>query len=201
MELAYKKQGFIVNKFLPCLLITMFAFMCLFGCCVNADNSALYNSTFNSLTTEYSNYFVVSQNTSLHAYFSNGNFYYNPSNSTDGTIRCDETCYFYYSNNGEDWVQASFSPISANSLLCSVSKSSTDFVLLSSDIYSKSGELVFQAPPQQVEGIIASQTQGVEMNRILQEIVAILPVVLVVIVGILAIRKAIQFLIQQMKHQ
>ena len=74
--------------------------------------------------------------------------------------------------------------------------------LSSGDIIDTSNNVVFLAPPQQVEamGIIAEKTQGVEMDKTLAEIVGILPVILLTIVGILAVRKAILFLIARMKR-
>ena len=38
MECVYKKTGFILYKLIPCLLVTMYAFMCLYGSSVYASN-------------------------------------------------------------------------------------------------------------------------------------------------------------------
>lgn len=219
MELVYKKQGFIVNKFLPCLLITMFAFMCLFGSYVCATDVTFYNNdlpiTITGMNNPYDNYAIFIDTNTGHDYdvyyiFSwdstSSKLLYNLNSSGSTSFRCVD------SNNNKVDYYFSFARsdnLDISSRTFDVKSSSFTpgnpyyFVYTNTNIYDYNNHdlVVFQAPPQQVEGIIASQTQGVEMNRILQEIVAILPVVLVVIVGILAIRKAIQFLTQLMKRQ
>ena len=61
--------------------------------------------------------------------------------------------------------------------------------------------VVFQAPPQQVEGIqvLSPIVEGQEMKP-LQEIIQILPVVILVVVGLIAIRKAIQWVMATMRR-
>ena len=60
----------------------------------------------------------------------------------------------------------------------------------------------FQIPPQVMEqvGTLAPIVEGVETKKTLAEVVGILPVVLVVIVGLLAMRKAIRFLMRILKQ-
>ena len=81
----------------------------------------------------------------------------------------------------------------------SVGVPDSTFLYANHDIYDFESNLVFQQPPM-VQPIIASQVEGVEMDKTLAEIMGILPVILVVIVGLIAIRKAIQFLMVRMKR-
>ena len=62
--------------------------------------------------------------------------------------------------------------------------------------------MVFQQPPQVQEQAttLAPIVEEMETEKTLAEIVAILPVVLVVIVGLLAMRKAIKFLMKTLKQ-
>lgn len=62
------------------------------------------------------------------------------------------------------------------------------------DILDENGEVVFQQPPQVQETTLAPIVEGVEAKKTLAEVVGILPVVLVVVVGLMAIRKALKFL-------
>ena len=72
-------------------------------------------------------------------------------------------------------------------------------LLSASDLYDSNENLVFQVPSQTQPTILASQVGEVEMNKILQEILRILPVVIVVLVGLIAIRTGILFLMVRMK--
>lgn len=70
------------------------------------------------------------------------------------------------------------------------------------DILNENNEVVFQQPPQvmEQETTLAPIVEGVEAKKTLAEVVGILPVVLVVIVGLLAMRKAIRFLMRILKQ-
>ena len=76
------------------------------------------------------------------------------------------------------------------------------------DIVDNSGNVVFQAPPLEEETpveekqatTLAPIVEGVEAKKTLAEVVGILPVVLVVILGLLAMRKAIRFLMRILKQ-
>ena len=208
MERVYKNTNFIF-KLLPCLLITMFAFMCLYGSCVFASFDVTSNNETYSLpdfpTTGFEEdycfiikegdvfiLFVFPSSVTLSFdYYSSGAikniFPHIPSGATGLSYVC---------KSGFTSWNTSQNPVIYDSRALGFS----DPIIFSNfDVYDVDDNLVFQAPPQQVEGIIAKETQGVEMNKTLQEITAILPIVLVVIVGLIALRKAIQFLIRQMK--
>ena len=218
MERVYKREGFIIYKLIPCLIVMMFAFMCLFGSYVCADFNITYNDqsyTLSNLNLPYDSYAIFATTMDSNLYFrvyswdsSTSKFCY--INNENGYYDCK--CVDINnpsSKHGYSWTPKRVSSSDVDFSNCSwIDKDGTissaeclDFIYTNTNIYSPydTNEVVFQAPPQQVEGIIAKETQGVEMNKILQEITAILPIVLVVIVGLIALRKAIQFLIRQMK--
>lgn len=59
-----------------------------------------------------------------------------------------------------------------------------------SDIKNSNDDVVFQAPPQEKDKVLAPIVEGEEMKP-LQEILQILPIVMIVIVGYLALRKGL----------
>lgn len=61
------------------------------------------------------------------------------------------------------------------------------------DIYNgiKSDDIFFQAPPQ---GILAPIVEGTKMETTLQEVIHLLPLIIVVVVSFLGLRKALQML-------
>lgn len=220
MEQVYKRKGFIIYKLIPCLIITMFAFMCLFGSYVCATDVTFADDnldvTFTNVNLPYDSYAVfVRRSSDYDVYYiyswdsSTSKLLYRLSSSGNTSFKCvdssnNKTSYYYCAVRSDQSFDCSTREFTLRD--SSVTQSYPYYCLYTNTNiydYDNPNEVVFQAPPQQVEGlgIIAEKTQGVEMNKILQEIVAILPVVLLVIVGILAIRKAIMFLIQLLKHQ
>lgn len=264
MELsAFKRNNFILNKLLPCLLITMFAIMCLYGSRVYASSSTLNFSGCRSLTLDTSVYdssyfnnryiyiiadkagdnrsdrwsyklysscqpifvsgtncrFVRSSSMTDTEIYNSDNpacyiFYANSSNNFNFTLSVTRTTYddtsgdgafttfstpsdlySLYSNHNINYYIAS----DAGSGKASIENVEPTLLLSASDLYDSNENLVFQVPSQTQPTIVASQVGEVEMNKTLQEILGILPVVVVVLVGLIAIRKGIQFLIARMK--
>lgn len=74
------------------------------------------------------------------------------------------------------------------------------FLASNYDILDENGEVVFQQPPQVQETTLAPIVEGVETKKTLAEVVGILPIILVVVVGLLAMRKAIRFLMRTLKQ-
>ena len=208
MELcAFKRNNFILNKLIPCLIIIMFAFMCLYGSSVYATIDFTYNNeefSFPDLPTDYitPNYYYIYYDDAswLQNHFflvcSENEMTVSARDANLGRVASSSTIYCYtYISNDNCWV---FSANINNS--DSVRAGLPSRLRYSSyDIYNSGGDLVFQAPPQGQAPIIAGQVEEVEMDRTLSEITGILPIVLVVIVGLIAIRKAIQFLMTTMK--
>lgn len=68
-----------------------------------------------------------------------------------------------------------------------------DAIIYSSFDVLKDGTIFFLKTPV-VQGIIAPKLEGVEMSQTIQEIVAILPLIIVVVVSLVGLRKALQML-------
>lgn len=68
-----------------------------------------------------------------------------------------------------------------------------DYIFSNFDVKDSSGNVVFQAPPQEKEKVLAPIVEGEEMKP-LQEILQILPIVMIVIIGYLALRKGLAIL-------
>lgn len=206
MERVFKRDG-ILFKILPCLLITMYAFMVLYGSFVYATNIDCgdYTVISNEEMDTSHEYFVICVGT---IYNQGPNIFFLYS---DSPIKQND--YYFYSGEYSATQPIFYKWLSVNSAQNGVIDFSTasfsssngmnlpdDYQILSSnhDIYDYYDNLVFQAPPQeQIQAtslVIAPQVEGVQMNKVLQEILGILPVILLVIVGLLAIRKGIQMI-------
>lgn len=72
--------------------------------------------------------------------------------------------------------------------------SSANNIYSSHDVLDSSGNVVFQKASQPVQGTLAKIVEKQETNKVMEEILGILPVIIVVLVGLIAIRKAIAFL-------
>ena len=262
MELsAFKRNNFILNKLLPCLLITMFAIMCLYGSRVYASSSTLNFSNHRPLTLDSSVYdssyfnnryiyifthkddsnrnsdwttYLISSAQPLSVHKNNNanlSHIIVSSDMTDDSLYNENNPAIHLfsadSSNGFNFTlirtQLTYNP---NSDIVTVNTQSNFWSLYSnydvyrynvintytidnsveptliqtaSNLYDSNENLVFQVPSQTQPTIVASQVGEVEMNKTLQEILGILPVVVVVLVGLIAIRKGIQFLIARMK--
>ena len=233
MELAFKKQGFIIYKLIPCFIITTFAFMCLYGSYVYAtDNDnieVVFTDTYNN--TDYTvtlpnwvknyHYFFYSINSGSNSfkyalivstsdiYFnqtSNGTYDYVSSSTGVSVLSASSTGMlngtFYPQSTINNWSEPT--TFSSGQQVAFYIYGYEDVATFSCNYdvldYNNTDNVVFQAPLQ-VQPIVASQVGEVEMNRTLSEIMEILPIVIVVIVGLIAIRKGIIFLITLMKRQ
>lgn len=213
MELcAFKRNNFILNKLLLCLLISMFAFMCLYGSNVYASND--YQFTYND-----TNIIVDSDVLSLYPYFllvnidsNNPNaFYFFVSEQPITYSVGNDDCYIFYFTGKYLCKSSTISPnsdlsyiLTFDNLEGSSESSATRYfsngfsiIQANHNIYDSNGVLVFQVAPQVT---LAPIVEHQEMKP-LQEILVILPVVIVVLVGLIAIRKGIIFLIALMKRQ
>lgn len=245
MELsAFKRNNFILNKLLPCLLITMFAIMCLYGSSVYAYGPLDINNisySFSASAWDEETYSDYNKIIILRFPYNNGDYYeyyfcrYRSSTPLygtdyDGQWYGEKSHKFYYldfkSNDSQysgsntviyqnakvpsNSTSVSFSGASISNKLHiiydtanangynDINLSAMEVVYSDVDLYLND-ELVFQPPLQTQPTIVASQVGEVEMNKTLQEILGILPVVIVVLVSLIAIRKGIQFLIARMK--
>lgn len=69
-----------------------------------------------------------------------------------------------------------------------------NFLCSTFDVLDSSGNVVFQKTPQLREGVLVPIMEKVEMNKTLEEILMILPVVIVTLVGLIGLRKALKTL-------
>ena len=89
----------------------------------------------------------------------------------------------------------SFSLYAAGSRDTYFSVVSIDYILFSTnDIIDSSNNVVFQGASPQKVGELAKIVEPLTLTGILQEIVELLPIVMIVVVGFLALRKALQTL-------
>ena len=214
MELcAFKRNNFILNKLIPCLMIIMFAFMCLYGSSVYASsNSTISINNIGDITLPswYNNYYwFISAGDGLVCIFisdseftvKNGPF----GLDVVGTLNCWSISESGVQNSLNGYTNAinisepTLSTISNPTLVGGRYANQEAFTNF--DILDNNGNVVFQAPPQvqETQAIIVEQVGELEMNRTLSEILGILPIVIVVIVGLIAIRKGIIFLMARMK--
>jgi len=234
MELcAFKRNNFILYKLIPCLLIIMFAFMCLYGSKVYASNdnsivSVSPNGWNSTLTFNNPNNYYIIISTYEHLWTDTNKKDYHIDviiSSTPFTVTDFNSSYYELSSEGlytfsryarlsADTVPSDYDFSNIVSLINNdISSFNGNFTQTSrtlnynntnseitsfQDIYDTSDNLVFQAPSH-TRIIVASQVGEVEMNKTLQEILEILPVVVVVLVGLIAIRKGILFLMARMK--
>lgn len=196
MELVYKKTG-ILFKLLPCLLAVMVAFMTLYGSKVYAvtildNNTEIELPDFPSDYEDFSYYFLSkdNNNNSYTLYVGDSPFLYCTIEGSNYVLTSIKYYTYHLSNN--EWT-LDFKHLNSSSRDTIPDNDTYSCLFTSHDILDSEGNVVFQAPTQEVgsQGIIAEQTQGVQMDKTLQEILGILPVVLVVIVGLIAIRKGI----------
>ena len=219
MELAFKKQGFIIYKLIPCLIITMFAFMCLYGSSVYATDITI-NDTIVNIDNRFSDYknMVI-----LLGHMGNNSYYYLYCTNEDIVYKEYSNGYKALVNSLDNsgiwdrWITSSSDISSLSSLDFSSSSSNKTCTFGSGSIFSvnsikfskldiinaNDNSLLFQGAPQEQQTtqgttILVPIVEQQEMKP-LQEILGILPVVIVVLVGLIAIRKAIQFLMARMK--
>ena len=122
-------------------------------------------------------------------------------------------CY-YFSSNGSyfanftknnDYTMTIYgSRFSSNNSLpkkyCTCTKIDNNYALYSNtELKNKNGDVVFQVAPQ-VEELTSTIAISTDYSMVLMEILGILPIVLVVVIGLLALRKAIQLLSTMLHH-
>ena len=242
MELcAFKRNNFILYKLIPCLIILMFAVMCLYGSKVYADNSVYddfttYNAsngdtlefyyTINNLPIieDYSPLVCSSYDSGTNQYVFQA-YYFSVSDINNSIVYglshpSIDNAILVRMNSCDYYKLVKRQPVSSSNLSnITVDFSNPTYPLETKhnnssgygittlypnnsytffDLKDSQGNVVFQAPSQ-TRTIVASQVGEVEMNRTLQEILGILPVVVVVLVGLIAIRKGILFLMARMK--
>lgn len=217
MENVYKRTG-ILFKILPCIFLVIFIGMiCCSGCFASFVvtyediNISIPDLPFSLEDTTQNVFLYVTYRTD--AYSESSPYYGTPYYQTLYLITTDASDFYYNNFNCTLYTYSKgFNGKLSNSLdsgewssgvtgSYSALKNRTNMSLIFStcDVLDKDGSVVFQATPQ-VEGIIAKQIQPEEMNKTLQEIVGILPIVMIVVVSYLALRKALKMLSSSLKQ-
>lgn len=219
MENVYKRTG-ILFKILPCIFLVIFIGMICCSSCFASnytinfeENNVIFPTDFNIDETPYwvlYKYKNGPDDAKVGLVYSSKPFYsWNANNSLiafkdDGSV---EVRYFVLSSSVNDYDFSSLSPSKATGWASSVKEilsSNHDIYLCTRDSSNNfvidDSSLVFQAPPQVEEAVIAKQIQPEEMNKTLQEIVGILPIVMIVVVSYLALRKALKMLSTSLRN-
>ena len=196
-------KNLINNKIL--ILFTIFAVILGFGSNVFANYDFTYNETNYSLPDlpEFSTndfyFYITSDNdksfnlvifnkddlNSLY-FMQDGSYFYIKSKTGSSSLHL----YTYYSWKSFLWEDKEIKTFSTG-------WSVSGFPIYSSiDLKNNNNEVVFQGAPQVkvAETILVPVVEQVEMNKVTQEIVDILPVILITLVSIIAIWKAVNYL-------
>lgn len=134
-------------------------------------------------------------------------FYYSSSNRLSVKPSSD-TLYMlsFLGLSDLDSVSSSISSIKSDDLEShdisgSSFSSASTFVFSTFDIKDTDGNLVFQAAPQEGEQtMILTKITSVDFSQVMMEVLAMLPILLVVLIGLLALRKAIQLLLKTLRQ-
>ena len=211
------KNDFLTHKFLPILSVFLLALLLLCTSCFASDDGHVFSDgkvyPVPPLSLEDGkNYFLVRNlnDSSLSVY------YYD---STFKMVKNQQGGSFYFNLFGYDGEMITGNYIHGltyNSSLELTKDKWTggiayqDYLVYSSnvDILDSEGNLVFQVAPQvtpeepeevvQVE--LAPLMTSIEFSAVMSEVLGILPILLAVVIGLLALRKAIK-LLSQMLHQ
>lgn len=193
-------KNFLTHKFLPIMAVFMLVIFTLCTSCfaieiTNSNNEKITLPEFDSLleSTGYSHYFIVKSSGGVYpldCYFLYlfNNCSYNSSTSTF-------SCYGnFYTCDGDFTRWSLCNSNKSNSISPSGVGASTNYsiYITDSDIYDTEGNLVFQVAPQATQ--LAQIVEQAETEKTVGEIVAILPLILVILVSFLGLRKALSWL-------
>lgn len=229
MERVYKREG-ILFKILPCLLIAMYAIMCLIGSSVQATGNEAYTFDYDNHTVTYDNrtykinddifskkYICFTSNGGLsisvfcsdYPFYVDGHIY---ASSTDKyyTVKSyDENKFYFHSFSSSNMHEVlpylgsrDLSKYNTSTEASSAFRFGPEYTYLSNfDIKDENDEVVFRGASQEALATqIKTQVQGIQLQEVIQEIIQILPVILVVVVALIAIRKAILLLLKVLRN-
>ena len=134
--------------------------------------------------------------------FSSNPFIANASGTSIWNTSSHHRVSFNYSNSGGYGSVIDESAAREGNGSYSVNNSYSYFY--SHDVLDSDGNVVFQKasqPTVDTQGTLAKIVEEQETEKVMEEIVGILPIVIVVIVSLIAIRKAIQWIRQTLKQQ
>ena len=222
MENVYKRSG-ILFKILPCIFLVIFIGMiCCSSCFASSTEIAGTTINFPNFYDKYYYYFFIYYVPDAGYYFLSGCFnepitygkapngygFYSPGNACcNGFSFCTTNLQVGLENANEQFLSLEENVGSSSGFWTrcqSIDLSKCELIGFCSNFDIKSsedGSVVFQATlPEKLEGVIAKQIQPKEMNKTLQEIVGILPIVMIVVVSYLALRKALKMLSTSLRN-
>ena len=211
MERVYKREG-ILFKILPCLLIAMYAIMCLYGSTVCATDIVVDDNSY-TLPTEISGkkYIVVYQRNVAGINYitviaSDDEFHYQPNFAygQGAIISNTETKFKYlYVFSNDDLYKISdvsyySDTLNVNGSFCDNSEQIT---CCNFDLKDNDGNVVFQGASQELATtIISTQITSVDFSQVLTEVLQILLIALPVVILVIALTKAISLLFQVLRN-
>lgn len=217
MERVYKREG-ILFKILPCLLIAMYAVMCLYGSTVCAYD-VTYNDNTYTLNDEISNFkyiATVQVNNYVCILCSEKPFVFYVDGTDGGGNKIwrigfpDTDDRFYYKlvwwtdvSKIPSYTLSDFTETKVSTSIFSIPQNWTEENHASSsfDLKDTDGNLVFQGASQEaLATIIRPQVEGIQLQTILQEIIQILPLTIAVVVSFLGLRKALSWLLTRLRQ-
>lgn len=205
------KNKFLITFSLIILILFIFCTSC-FATDVDL-NGGTY--TLNDEIAEFKYILTMYSTSSRYAWIivSNSEFIFtNPTTRSDG-----KTCYhvqtidnspFYYKmiyyeslSNIPNYGLSSFTKVSES---LSSNQTCIEFITYSSfDLKNTDGNVLFQGAPQpegQTMSTIATKITSVDFSMVMSEVLTILPIVLLIVIGLLALRKAIQLLLRTLRR-
>lgn len=212
MERVYKREG-LLFKILPCLLITMYALMCLFGSTVCAVDVTVDDDTYilpNEINTKKyiliynrkisgTNYVTVIASDDEFHY--QANYAYNQGaiiSNNDNKFK-----YLYIFNNNDLYKISDISFYSDSSCLNGAFSDYLDTIAFCNfDLKNVDGDVVFPKASQELakKTILTTQITSVDFSQVLQEVLQILLIVLPVAILLIALMKAIKLLFQVLRN-
>ena len=172
------------------------------------DYSSVYSSTYDPnyiVPSTYDKYFIYKNNSSgvVTLYVSGGDiefsivcdndkkYIYAPGNSDNPVV------FLTYQYNSSDDVFSHYSDGASSGY-----RTFVDVTVLASnyDVLDQNGKVVFQKTPVGVQPTLAPIVQQVPLEETIKEIVGILPIVLIILVGLIGLRKALALLSQTLHN-
>lgn len=173
------------------LLITLILLFFSVSSCF-ADNSPI------PLPNEYEYYVVWYVDNTYYAMTSQNKATYQDYDGNENFwLDGDKKFYIY---NGSSWLEDSIPNSYYGSNYVVFQYRQNYGLTFASTIYASNHDIVFTADPGKVffhkapVGVLAQKLEGVEMSQVMKEILGVLPLIIVVVVSLVGLRKAFQML-------
>ena len=210
---------FLLKNKISFIFLIVIAFIAIFSAKCLATSEFEFNGNtisypdFSPILEEYPDYpnyliLYMHDRQCFQAYICNSNGTYVVDSSTNKMSIIGDDSYYYFcmiDKNTSSWYRSNGSPGSSFNYSFPLDYDKGYSIVDSSfDIYDTNANVVFQKASQPIvetQGTLAKIVEEQETEKVMEEIVGILPIVIVVIVSLIAIRKAIQWIRQTLKQQ